>query len=110
MRRAVGRRASPAGVWTATSRCTCGSWGPRFARRPWGWLRRASMPGGGGATPRGTDAPRNRPHGCRRRRPLTDYRFDGLDRLELRDLRPPVLPVRGDAHVRAELFLGLVDR
>ena len=36
--------------------------------------------------------------------------LDGVDRLELVDLGAAVLPVRRDAHVRAELVLGLVDR
>src|SRR3954454_3489411 len=34
----------------------------------------------------------------------------GVDRLELGDLAAAVLPVRWDAHVRAELVGGLVDR
>src|SRR5580704_16880986 len=69
------------------------------------------MPSGPGRDPRtGMDARPYRPQGRRRSRPLTNHRLDRLDRLELRDLRPPVLPVRRDAHVRPELLLGLVDR
>ena len=40
---------------------------------------------------------------------FTDDLLDRVDRLELVDLAAPVLPVRRDAHVRAELVLGLVD-
>src|SRR4051794_13219118 len=36
--------------------------------------------------------------------------LDGVDLLELGDLGAPVLPVRRDAHVRAELVGRLVDR
>src|SRR5881275_2457300 len=40
---------------------------------------------------------------------LRDNRLDGVDPLELGDLGPAVLPVRRDAHVRAQLVGRLVD-
>src|SRR5450755_17032 len=39
-----------------------------------------------------------------------DDSLDSLDRLELRDLGAALLPVRWDAHMRAQLVLGLVDK
>jgi SAM-dependent methyltransferase len=48
--------------------------------------------------------------GAARPQELPDDCLFGLDRLELADLGAAVLPVGRDAHVRAELGLGLVDQ
>src|SRR5271168_595548 len=48
---------------------------------------------------------------CETERPrLPDDGLDRLDRLQLRELGPAILPVRRYAHVRAELVRGLVDQ